>query len=343
MINIVRNLEIDAAMKNLTQSLFDQRNYLNEMLEYLERPLTQGMEKKIAGILNKYGIPCHSLSYDERILTENPYFRDIRLDKAISHSVSYSKEIIRGRTLMNMDFSKRLGKYLFHYHPVGYFIRDIEMPSLKEGSITWMSPAPSEILSMDEGIRKGTGKCLTMGLGIGFLPYMWLLKNDVESVTVIENNKDVIDLFDRIIRPQFKTCKRLEIIHVDAFEYYTEDFLGKFDYAYIDFWESNDDGLKDYIRLMEKKVDLSHVDYWIEESILSLVEQTSALYLLTLYNKGNLTDFISSLDDDSRLLARKANKYFKSRNDVISTEEQLLALIHDRKVLRELLSIKVSV
>ena len=41
-------------------------------------------------------------------------------------------------------------------------------------------------------------------------------EEDVESVTVVEFNKDVIDLFDRYIRPQFKTDKKLEIIHGNA-------------------------------------------------------------------------------------------------------------------------------
>jgi hypothetical protein len=287
-------------------------------------------------------MPGGSLELDERILTDNPYYRNISLDKVDSPTVKYSRDIIPKRTLMNTDFNRQLGKYLFHYHPVGYFNIDLEMPSLKEGNITWMSPAPSEIISMGEGIENGTGKCLTMGLGIGLLPYMWLLKDEVESVTVIEHNKDVIDLFNKVIRPQFNTGKSLEIIHGDAFEYFNEDFLRGFDYAYIDFWESNEDGLDDYIRLMEKKVDLQHIDYWIEESILSLVKQIVALYLITLYQGRSITDFITSLDDDNRRLARKANKFFKRRTDVISTEEELLHLIHDRSVLRDLLSVPVS-
>ena len=342
MISIEKNQAVETAIKNLMQSMFEQRNYLADILEYLEKPLTQAMERKVEGILKKYGMPSESLAIDERILTDNPYFRNIRLDRIGSEAVKYSKDIIPKRTLMNTDFNRQLGKYLFHYHPVGYFNIDLEMPSLKEGNITWMSPAPSEIISMEEGIRKGTGKCLTMGLGIGLLPYLWLLKDEVESVTVIEHNKDVIDLFNKVIRPQFNTGKSLEIIHGDAFEYFNEEFLNRFDYAYIDFWESNEDGLDDYIRLMEKNVSLSHVDFWIEESILSLVKQIVALYLITLYQKRNITDFITSLDEDNRKLARKANKFFKKRTDVISTEEELLNLINDRMLLRELLSVPVS-
>lgn len=342
MITIEKNPETKSAVSAIMQSMFDQRNYLADILEYLEKQLTPGMERQVEGILKKYGMHGGSLALDERILTDNPYFRNISFDKVDFPTVKYSKDVIPKRTLMNTDFNRQLGKYLFHYHPVGYFNIDLAMPSLKEGNITWMSPAPSEIISMAEGIEKGSGKCLTMGLGIGFLPYMWLLKDEVESVTVIEHNKDVIDLFNRVIRPQFNTGKNLEIIHGDAFEYFNEEYLRGFDYAYIDFWESNEDGLDDYIRLMEKNVDLPHVDYWIEGSILSLVKQIVALYLITLYQGRSITDFIASLDDDNRRLARKANKFFKRRTDAISTEEGLLHLIHDRNVLRDMLSVPVS-
>lgn len=57
-----------------------------------------------------------------------------------------------------MDFSKPIGKYLFHYHPMGYFDRDVYMPVLKKvPDKVWMSPAISEIESMNDGINKGHG------------------------------------------------------------------------------------------------------------------------------------------------------------------------------------------
>ncbi|MDO0823353.1 hypothetical protein [Desulfosporosinus nitroreducens] len=90
-----------------------------------------------------------------------------------------------------------------------------------------------------------------MGLGIGVLPYLWLLKDEVDSVTVVEINQDVIDLFEKYIRPQYRTAKKLEIIHGDALDYYNEDFLNQFDYVYVDFWESTGDGLGLYTRLIK--------------------------------------------------------------------------------------------
>lgn len=338
MIRFERNAELDMAMKNLILSIVEVNEYITKVLDYIGKVLTPQKEKELVKILNKYNIPYDNLKYDVKILTENPYYRDIKLDNVYTETVRYEKNIIKKRTVMNMDFHKPLGKYLFHYHPIGYFEKDIYMPALKEGDKVWMSPAVSEITSMGDGIKKGHGKCLTMGLGIGVLPYLWLLKDEVESVTVIEFNKDVIDLFDKYIRPQFKTHKKLEIIHGDAFQYYNEEFLKEFHYVYIDFWESTEDGLEFYTRLMEKKISLPHIDYWLEDSMLHDVKYIVTPYLHALYTGKSIADYISSLDEISREIAKKANRYFKTRKDIIRTEEELLSIIHGKDVLKTILA-----
>ncbi|MCR1949936.1 MULTISPECIES: hypothetical protein [unclassified Clostridium] len=339
MIKFEKNKELDLSMKNLILSMVNMNDYLSSILTYNEQILTPNKEKELIKILKKYNLPYNNLKYDSRQLTDNPYYKNIKLDNIYSDTVRYEKATIKKRTLMNMDFYKPLGKYLFHYHPIGYFESDIHLPVLKEGERVWMSPAISEIESMGDGIEKGHGNCMTMGLGIGVLPYLWLLKDEVESVTVVEFNKDVIDLFEKYIRPQFNTNKKLEIIHGNAFDYYNEAYLNKFDYVYIDFWESTEDGLKSYIKLMEKKINISHIDYWIENSILCDVKYIVAPYICAIYEGKSIFDFISSLDEDSSKIAKKVNKYFKTRNDVIKTEDKLLSIIHSKEVLRDILAI----
>lgn len=338
MIEFERNTELDIAMKNLILSMVDADDYITAILNYTERILTPQKEKELIKILKKYNVPHDGLKHDLKILTYNPYYRDIKLDNVYSGTVRYEKSTIKKRTLMNMNFHQSMGKYLFHYHPIGYFETDIDLPVLKEGSKVWMSPAVSEIESMREGIEKGHGKCLTMGLGIGVLPYLWLIKDEVENVTVVESNQDIIDLFEKYIRPQFRTAKKLEIIHGNAFGYYNEKFLNRFDYVYVDFWESTEDGLGFYTKLMEKKIDFPHIDFWVEDSMLYDVKCIVASYLYTVYAGKSIMDFISSIDGDSKYLAKKVNRYFKTRNDVIRTEDELLSIIHEKYVLRKILA-----
>lgn len=338
MIKFERSIELDIAMKNLILSMVDMNDYLTSVLEYTEKILTPKKEKQLIEILKKYNVPHDGLKYDSKRLTENPYYKAVKLESVSSETVRYEKATIKKRTLISMNFHKPLGKYLFHYHPIGYFETDINLPVLMEGDKVWMSPAISEIESMGEGIEKGHGKCMTMGLGIGVLPYLWLQKDEVESVTVVEFNKDVIDLFEKYIRPQFKTHKKLQIIHGDAFDYFNEEFLNQFNYVYVDFWESSEDGLRFYTKLMEKNIDLPHVDYWIEDSMLYDVKHIIAPYLYAVYQGKGVIDFISSMDGDNKELAKKVNKYFKTRNDVIRTEDELLSIIHSKDVLRKILA-----
>lgn len=338
MIKFERNTELNIAMRNLLMSMVDVNDYLADILNYTEKVLTPQKEKNLIELLKKYNVPYDSLKYDLKMLTDNPYYRNIKLNNVHSETVWYEKATIQKRTLMSMNFHKPMGKYLFHYHPIGYFETDVDLPVLKEDGRVWMSPAISEIESMRDGIEKGHGKCMTMGLGIGVLPYLWLLKDEVESVTIVEFNKDVIDLFDKYIRPQFETHKKLKIIHGNAFDYYNEYFLNQFDYVYVDFWESTEDGLEYYTKLMEKKITLPHVDFWIEDSMLYDLKYIVAPYLYTIYEGKGVFDFLSSIDEDSRELAKKVNKYFRTRTDVIKTENELLNIIHGKDILREILA-----
>ncbi|NLY46930.1 MAG: hypothetical protein GX053_13225, partial [Tissierella sp.] len=200
MIKFKKNNELDTAMKNLILSMVQVSEYIDGVLEYNEKVLTPQKEKELIKILKKYDIPYDNLKYDVKRLTENPYYKNIKLEDVKTDTVWHENAMIKKRTLMSMNFHKPVGKYLFHYHPLGYFDTDVNMPVLKEGkNKVWMSPAISEIDSMSDGYEKGQGNCLTLGLGIAVLPYLWLLKNEVKSVTIVEVNKDVFDLFDKYI------------------------------------------------------------------------------------------------------------------------------------------------
>lgn len=338
MIKFETNTELNNAFEQLILSMVEVDKYLGEILNYVGSFLTPRKEKELIAIFKKYQIPHNNLQRDPAVLMTNPYYQDIKLNNASSPTAKYEENIIKKRTLMPMGFHKPIGKYLFHYHPIGYYETDIRLPTLIEGDAVWMSPVISEIDSMSDGISKGRGKCLTMGLGIGVLLYLWLLKDDVESVTVVELNQDIIKLFETYIKPQFKTDKRLEIIHGNAFDYYNEEFLHQFDYVYVDFWESTEDGLDHYTRLMEKDLTLENIDYWVEDSMLCDLKYIVALYLNAVYQGKSITSFIAALDQDAMKYAKKTNRYFKENTDIITTEAELLALIHNKKVLRKILA-----
>ena len=108
-----------------------------------------------------------------------------------------------------------------------------------------MSDTKMERKSNRDFIRAARGKVVIGGLGIGMLLHNILDKSEVDSVLVIENNKDVIDL----VAPRFAHPK-LTVVHGDVFTYETKE---KFDSIYFDIWATiSEDNLDDIRKLHAK-------------------------------------------------------------------------------------------
>jgi len=110
------------------------------------------------------------------------------------------------------------------YVPAGEYTR------LYVKGMLMMSNTPMEERTNRDIIRFSHGKVLIAGLGIGMILSEILDKNEVESVTVIEKFKDVIDL----VSPHFDSPK-LKIINADIFEW-KPDKGEVYDTIYFDIW-----------------------------------------------------------------------------------------------------------
>ncbi len=98
----------------------------------------------------------------------------------------------------------------FHTRPdgrivpqIGFFEEEYRFPTVMENGRIWMSVTPQEILTIAPAVKRAHGKVLTYGLGLGYFAYMAAIKPEVESVTVVECNLDIIHLFEECLLPQF--------------------------------------------------------------------------------------------------------------------------------------------
>lgn len=80
-----------------------------------------------------------------------------------------------------------------------------------------MSDTPAEIRDHWEIYHKATGHVLINGLGLGVIAVACLKKPEVDKVTIIEIDPDVIALVGPHLKKQFG--KRVEIIQESAFDY----------------------------------------------------------------------------------------------------------------------------
>ena len=96
-----------------------------------------------------------------------------------------------------------------YYCPAGTYKR-----LTRNGSCV-MSNTPMELRTNAEFVRKAKGHVHINGLGLGVVLLAVLMKPEVESVTVVEKNEDVINL----VAPSFAPFDKLTIIQGDALEY----------------------------------------------------------------------------------------------------------------------------
>ena len=193
------------------------------------------------------------------------------------NNVIFEEEKVGRFTIKYNSYSKYEA---FHYSipifsPNGYLIPLIgtfkyrfKYPCIEEDGVTWMSVTPNEILTMERPIEEATKRVLTLGCGMGYFAYMVSLKSDVEHVTIIEREQEVIDLFTEHILPHFKDKEKITIIKSDACEYMKNLKDGEFDYCFADLWLGNND-IKEYLKLKNicAGFEKMKVSYWIEGSL----------------------------------------------------------------------------
>ena len=157
------------------------------------------------------------------------------------------------------------------YSQIGYFDNKFSYLALTEGNNIWMSLNPNEIETMKPYINKAKGSVLVLGLGMGYVPFMLSLKNCVESITIVERDQEIINLFNELIYPSFPNKEKIKIIKGDAVEYARKiQKQGTFDYVFADLWHDPEDGLPLFVEL--KKIN-KNIDCWLEVSMYALLRR----------------------------------------------------------------------
>ena len=113
---------------------------------------------------------------------------------------------------------------------LGYFKEKFPFLSLNYQGVTWMNITPNEIETMEKSIEEIKGDVIVFGLGLGYLPFMVINKEEVSHVKIIENDPNIIKIFKDNLLDYFPNKEKLEIVQDDATKYLKTDL--KSDYAY---------------------------------------------------------------------------------------------------------------
>ena len=203
---------------------------------------------------------------------------------------------------------------------IGYFDQEFKYLALLKNKEIWMSLNPNEIKTMEPYIAKAKGQVLVLGLGMGYVAFMMAMKKEVKSVTIIEKDQNVINIFNNLIWPNFKNKDKIQIINDDAIGYLRRKH-NIYDYIFADLWHSPDDGLPLFIEI--KKID-KKIDCWLETSMYALLRRC----MFTL-----LDEQLHGLKDNNYLKAKTytdkvINKfYFQTKNLHLINEDDLNNLL----------------
>ena len=155
---------------------------------------------------------------------------------------------------------------------IGFFRERFDFPAVLQNGREWMTLMPNETATLENAVKNCFGNVVTYGLGLGYFAYRASCKENVKSVTVVEKDKSVIDLFISHILPLFPYKDKITVLHEDAFVH-GEKVLPKSDVDYVlaDIWHDAGDGTPMYLRFREIASKTPHIrwNFWLEETIIS--------------------------------------------------------------------------
>ena len=264
--------------------------YLDTFLNFFEidRDLKENKE-----IIAKSIKPAF-LKVNSSIFKNNPYYKTIKIDSIKDEEYflgnikyhPYQSFAYDDATVLDNDYYREISR-------IGYLDHELPFLAISKDDVIWMSNTPNEALTMEKAIEKSHGKVITFGLGLGYYPFMCSIKEDVESITIIEFDENIIKLFKKHLLPLFPNKEKIKIIHADAFKYLEENNINElFDFAYMDIWHGGDDGLPLYIHFKKFEENKKcKIEYWIEDSIICMARRCLLVVIEEILNGASDENF----------------------------------------------------
>lgn len=176
--------------------------------------------------------------------------KPIRLDADKSHakhvkwssdkSMGYANLLVPKGLLLEL-FTKRPSYILFN--------EDVVVPALLGEDLSpWMSLTPGEMLSLQSGVRRATGKVVVGGLGLGYLLVEICKKKTVKEIMVVERSAATIELVWEPLLARYPVVREKKVTIVQDDVYKVADKCPPSTRFILDIWPSfgaaaNDDRL----------------------------------------------------------------------------------------------------
>ena len=319
MLNMAFNYTDIINPNEFDSSIDEKDNIINQLYDFYQ--LDRNNEDNQA-VVNEYirnNIKC----LEPKDYLDNPYVKTI---KATGKYNGYVLKMINYEPYQLFPYDEiKVTKDFKEYSQIGYFKKPFSYLALTQGNNIWMSLNPNEIETMKPFIARGKGNVLVLGLGMGYVPFMLANKPEVKSITIVEKDQNIIDLFNKLLFPSFINKNKIKIIKDDAINYVNKNH--KYDYIFADLWHNPEDGLDLFIKL--KKADM-RIDCWLDVSLFAMLRRCMMTLIEETINGNKEEDYKHARNVTDKVI----NKYyFNTKNLVINNEDDLIKLLSDKTLI----------
>lgn len=200
---------------------------------------------------------------------EDAYLKAVHIPETKAAGWEFAQEAYAPYQAFVCDDMKRVGMFGAIVPQIGYFAEEFRYPAVLQDGREWMLVTPNEINTMRAPIAAASGKALTFGLGLGYYAFHVVAKESVSSLTVVERDPEVIDIFQKYVLPQFPHREKLKIVEADAFAFAEAHLCEGYDSVFTDIWHDPSDGVDLYLKMknMEHLCPTAKYSYWIEQTL----------------------------------------------------------------------------
>lgn len=214
---------------------------------------------------------------DKSVIEEDPFLQKISLPMIYGNTFVFSFHTYQANRLFH--FSSPVEEKYRDILQLGYFRENVNYPYITKNGQYYASISAHEIMSAKKLIAPLKGNVLISGVGVGYLPYLAHLKNAVKSITVVEEDKEALEMFAKEILPQFDHPEKIHIQNGNIYEI-LKQWEMDWDYVLLDHYTDSMQGVFAYldVKPFEEKHKKTKFLYQIEGSILSNIK--SALLIM---------------------------------------------------------------
>jgi len=265
--------------------------------------------------------------YSLKNFLSNKYIKNVKINKTKNGPYELNFDSYKAFEPFAFDDISVCQQTFLEKYKIGYFKTDISYPYISYKRDIWMLITPNEINTMEPAIREAKGNVVVYGLGLGYFPYMIEDKNDVQSITIVENDPNIIKLFSENIYRYFNNKSKIKIVSSDAFKFMK--YCSDYDYAFIDLWHNPTDGLPLYLKAKKLERPQCKYFYWLEESILAMLRRCILTIIEENFQGYTDKDYLKAKNSYDEIINAL---YRKLRTCEINSYSDILILISSKKL-----------